>query len=188
MTARRLGDLSARERRREVARSVAHVIVAWVVFLGVFYAIPTGVSSSASDLVRVIIAVMLLGAVLAWQTFRIMRADFPELRAVVALGVVTPLFFVLFATTYLSMSDASGTTFTQGLDHTRALYFTITIFSTVGFGDITPATDSARLVVSAQMILGLILIGGVVKVLFGAAKQAAARAGATESDDAEPAP
>ncbi len=158
--------------------------MAWVVLLGVFYAIPTSVSSSAGDLVQVIIAVVVLGAVLAWQTYRIMRADFPELRAVVALGVVTPLFFVLFATIYLSMSEASGTTFTQGLDHTRALYFTITIFSTVGFGDITPATDPARLVVSAQMILGLLLIGGVVKVLTGAAKQAAAQAGATESDDA----
>jgi voltage-gated potassium channel len=184
MTARLLGDLTPRERRREVARSSAHVIVAWVLLLGVFYAIPTGVSSSAGDLARVIIAVVLLGAVLAWQTYRIMRADFPELRAIVALGVVTPLFFVMFATIYLSMSAASGATFTQGLDHTRALYFTITVFSTVGFGDITPATDTARLVVSAQMILGLILIGGVVRVLFGAAKQAVARAGATESDDA----
>ena len=184
MTARLLSDLTPRERRREVARSSAYVVVAWVVLLGVFYAIPTGVSSNAGDLARVIIVVVLLGAVLAWQTYRIMRADFPELRAGVALGVVVPLFFVLFATTYLSMSDASGTTFTQGLDQTRALYFTITIFSTVGFGDITPATDPARLVVSAQMILGLLLIGGVVKVLSGAAKQAIARTGTTRSDDA----
>jgi hypothetical protein len=183
MAARLLSDLTPRERRREVARSIAYVIVAWVVLLGVFYAIPTGVSSNAGDLARVIIAVVLLGAVLAWQTYRIMRADFPALRAAVALGVVTPLFFVLFATIYLSMSEASGTTFTQGLDHTRALYFTITVFSTVGFGDITPATDPARLVVSAQMILGLILIGGVVRVFFGAAKQAVARAGTTKSDD-----
>ena len=88
------------------------------------------------------------------------------------------LFFVLFATAYLSMSQESGTTFSQGLDHTRALYFTITIFSTVGFGDITPATDAARLVVSAQMILDLILIGGVVHILVGAAKRGVARAGA----------
>ena len=69
-----------------------------------------------------------------------------------------------------------ATTFTQGLDHTRALYFTITVFSTVGFGDITPATDPARLVVSAQMILDLILIGGVVRILVGAAKVAGERA------------
>jgi len=126
---------------------------------------PVGVSSGAGDLARLIIAVVVLVAVLAWQTSRITRAKFPELRAAVALGVVIPVFFVLFATIYLSMSHASGTTFTQGLDHTRALYFTITVFSTVGFGDITPATDPARLVVSAQMILDLVLIGGVVRIL-----------------------
>jgi len=183
VTAHQLADLSKRARRRAVTRAVAEVIVAWVVLFGVFYAIPTGVSSSADDLARVIIAVVVLVAVLAWQTYRIMRADFPELRAAVALGVVIPLFFVMFATIYLSMSEASGTTFTQGLDHTRALYFTITVFSTVGFGDITPATDTARLVVSAQMLLDLILIGGVVRILVGAAKRGVARAGATESED-----
>ncbi len=157
--------------------------MAWVVLLGVFYVAPVGVSSGAGDLARLVVAVVVLAAVVAWHASRIMRADFPELRAAVALGVVIPVFFVLFATIYLSMSHASGATFTQGLDHTRALYFTITVFSTVGFGDISPATDPARLVVSAQMILDLILIGGVVRILIGAAKRGVARAGAPESDD-----
>ena len=43
--------------------------------------------------------------------------------------------------------------FSQKLDHSRALYFTITVFSTVGFGDITPTNDAARLAVGAQMLL-----------------------------------
>ncbi len=184
MTAHRLADLSKRARRRAATRAVAEVIVAWVVLIGLFYAVPVGVSSGAGDLARLVIAVVVLVAVVAWQTFRIMRADLPELRAAVALGVIIPLFLVLFATIYLSMSHASGTTFTQGLDHTRALYFTITVFSTVGFGDITPATDSARLVVSAQMILDLVLIGGVVRIIVGAGKRGLARAGTTESEDA----
>ena len=42
MTPRLLGDLTPRARRREVARSIADVIVAWVVLLGVFYAIRRG--------------------------------------------------------------------------------------------------------------------------------------------------
>ena len=63
-----------------------------------------------------------------------------------------------------------ATTFTQDLDHVRALYFTVTVFSTVGFGDITPRTDPARLIVSVQMLLDLALIGAVVRLLFNAAR------------------
>ena len=40
----------------------------------------------------------------------------------------------------------------------------------VGFGDITPRTGTARLVVSAKELLGLIIIGAVVTLLFIAAK------------------
>jgi hypothetical protein len=38
----------------------------------------------------------------------------------------------------------------------------------VGFGDITPETDGARLVVMVQIILDLVFIGLVVRVLLGA--------------------
>ena len=61
-----------------------------------------------------------------------------------ALGVVIALFLALFASIYLAMCHESVKTFTQQLDHIRALYFTVNIFSTVGFGDITPRTDAAR--------------------------------------------
>jgi hypothetical protein len=53
--------------------------------------------------------------------------------------------------------------FTERLDHTRALYFTITVFSTVGFGDITPRADLARIIVSIQMLLDLVILGSVVR-------------------------
>ena len=49
--------------------------------------------------------------------------------------------------------------FTERLDHTRVLYFTITVFSTVGFGDITPRADLARIIVSIQMLLDLDILG-----------------------------
>ncbi len=70
------------------------------------------------------------------------------------------LFLVLFSGVYLALSHNTSA-FTQSLDHTRALYFTISVFSTVGFGDITPRTDTARLIVSAQMLLDLVVIGAV---------------------------
>jgi hypothetical protein len=56
-----------------------------------------------------------------------------------------------------------------------AFYFTVSVFSTVGFGDITPKTDLARIVVTAQMLLDLLLLATVVRVYFGAAHMRAAR-------------
>ncbi len=44
------------------------------------------------------------------------------------------------------------------------------MFSTVGFGDITPETDLARILVSVQMLLDLVVIGAVVRLLLNAAK------------------
>ena len=50
------------------------------------------------------------------------------------------------------MAALSAGNFSQPLNHTDALYFTVTVFATVGFGDITATTEAARLVVTGQMI------------------------------------
>jgi hypothetical protein len=151
-------------------RCGATVVLCWVFLIGAFYVLPIGHESSLRAGVRVGVDVALVGAVFAWQIRRISVAALPELRAIEALGIVIALFLVLFSSVYLAMSHESGVTFTQRLDQTRALYFTVSVFSTVGFGDITPRTDSARLVVAAQMLLDLAIIGAAVRLLFNAAK------------------
>ena len=50
----------------------------------------------------------------------------------------------------------------------------------MGFGDITPRTDAARLVVSAQMLLDLAIIGAAVRLIFNAARSRITPATATE--------
>ncbi len=66
------------------------------------------------------------------------------------------------------MATISVSNFGQRLTHTDALYFTVTVFSTVGFGDITAKTEAARLVVTAQMIADLAVIGLGLRVIVGA--------------------
>jgi voltage-gated potassium channel len=86
-----------------------------------------------------------------------------------------PLFIVLFAWIYVTMSVKDPSTFSEPLDKSAALYFTVTVLSTVGFGDITPVTDVARLMVSVQMICDLVVIAIVVKLITGVAKHARAQ-------------
>ena len=70
---------------------------------------------------------------------------------------------------YLTMSHADLGAFGGPLTRSSALYFTVTVFSTVGFGDITAKTDVARLVVSVQMLADLAVVAVVIRLILGAA-------------------
>jgi len=69
------------------------------------------------------------------------------------------------------------------LTRTDTLYFTVTIFSTVGFGDITAASQSARLVVTAQMLLDVLALGLIVRAFVGAVQDARQRAAPASAPD-----
>jgi hypothetical protein len=166
----RLSDLDRAQRHRAIFQTAATVTLAWILVLAAFYLVPFAHLNGTRSVLRLVAVVALVGAVLAVQIRRISKAELPELRAVEALAVVIVVFLTGFSIVYLNLSHGTQMTFTQPLDHTRALYFTISVFSTVGFGDITPRTDTARLIVSAQMLLDLVIIGTVVRLIFNAAR------------------
>ena len=121
------------------------------------------------------VGVLVVVAVIALQVRAIMRSEHPGVRGLAALFVSLPLFIVLFASAYWMMSRADSSNFTSHLSRTDALYFTVTTFSTVGFGDITAKTESARLVVTAQIVLDLILIGLGARLILGAVQRSRAQ-------------
>jgi voltage-gated potassium channel len=166
----RLSDLEKPDQRRALLRFGATVVFSWVFIFGAYFALPIGRESVFRAGVRLGVDAALVSAVVFWQIRRISRAMLPELRAIEALAIVISVFLVAFSSIYLAMSHEAARTFTQDLDHVRALYFTVTVFSTVGFGDITPRTDPSRLVVAAQMLLNLVIIGAVVRLLLDAAR------------------
>jgi Ion channel len=109
-----------------------------------------------------------LTGLVAVQVCGIIASPFPGLRAIEALAISVPLFLLLFASTYVVIAAISPGNFSQPITRTSALYFTVTVFATVGFGDITATTDPARLVVTGQMIADLIIIGLGARVILGA--------------------
>jgi voltage-gated potassium channel len=114
--------------------------------------------------------VVLVVAVLL-QIRAVLRSSHPWLRAVEGAALSVTLLLLPFASAYATMSSADPSTFTQPLSRVDAFYFTVTVFSTVGFGDISPVSEPARVVVTVQMLADLVLIGTIVKVLVGVAQR-----------------
>ena len=85
--------------------------------------------------------------------------------------MIIPLYLLLFASTYFLMERASAANFTEPLTRTDALYFSVTVFTTVGFGDISAKSETARVVLIVQMLADLALLGAGARVLLGAVRR-----------------
>ena len=111
--------------------------------------------------------IVLVWALIAAVYYYLPLEDIGGRHPVWLVGVALAMFFSVFAfTTYR--------VFIADLPQLRAIEavgFTVTVFATVGFGDITPTTQTTQLLVSLQMLLDLVVLGVVVKVIFGAARR-----------------
>jgi Ion channel len=114
--------------------------------------------------VTLLIGLAAIAGLIIWQIRAIVQARHPGLRAVETLAVVIPTFLLLFAAGYFLASEAQPAVFSEPMTRTDALYFTITVFATVGFGDISPVSEGTRIVVSIQMLADLLLLGLVLQV------------------------
>jgi hypothetical protein len=151
------------------------MILTLVAIIGMYYIIPMSEREfGAGSIVLLTLAGVAFLAVLAWQIREIFRADMPGLRALQAVVVATPLFLTGYAALYVILSQAQGG-FTEQLTRTSALYFSVVVFSSVGFGDIAPKSDLNRIVVTSQMLGGLVFIAMVVRLFFGASKMSLQR-------------
>lgn len=160
----------ARARHRLLLHSVVRILAVTTLFLVVYFWWPVGRDTNVTGLF--VLAAGLVGffAAVAYHVRRIVDSPVPQLRAAEALGTAIPLFIVIFALVYVLMSTSDPGHFTQPITKITGLYFTVTVLSTVGFGDITAVTDTARLIVTLQMIVDLVLIGLVVRVIMGASR------------------
>jgi voltage-gated potassium channel len=165
-------DLDARReatlRYRAGGWAALRAVASAAVVVTIYYLLPWDRSSSGAAVTWLVIGLVLLIGLIAFQVRMIIRSPFPNLRAIEALATSLSLVLVLFAGTYVTMATHSASNFGEHLTHTDALYFTVTVFSTVGFGDITAKTEAARLVVTGQMITDLVVAGVGVRIILGA--------------------
>ena len=156
---------------RQAGWAVLRVLLSVAVVLAVYYLLPFEGYSTGVAITVLVIGLVLLIALIVWQVRRIIVDPYPRLRAIEALATTGPLFLILFASTYFVMARLAPHSFGTPLTRTDALYFVVSVFSTVGFGDITAKTETARLVVTGQIIADLIILGLAVKIIVGAVKR-----------------
>jgi hypothetical protein len=149
-----------------VIRSIAHVGGAATVAIAAYFLMPLdrdlGVLLAAAVLCGLLV---LLVPLTVRHAGRIERSPTPLRDAVKALLTLLTLLVVGFATVHYALARSAEDQF-AGIDtKVDSLYFTVTVLSTVGFGDITAVGQVARAVVTVQMIFDLLFIGLAVRLI-----------------------
>jgi hypothetical protein len=148
-----------------------------------YYLLPFDHVSNTASVVALAFGLVGVALIVAWEVRAIVTAEYPAIRGIQALATTLPLFLLLFSATYYLMAHSTPSDFSQEhLTRTDALYFTVTTFSTVGYGDITATSQGARLVVTVQMLADLAVLGFGVRVLLGAVQTGRQRRAEHEGD------
>lgn len=177
------GVVDRRARRRLALRAVLQPTLTVTLLLATYYLLPLEGSFDVTSAVVLVCSLAALGVSVTFHARSIVRSATPRLRAIEALTTSVVVFLVLFALTYCLMNNGSQQAFSEPLTRTDALYFTVTVFSTVGFGDITPVSEPARIVTMVQMIGDLIIVGLAARILLEAVRRGLDRKARDADDD-----
>ena len=166
----------------KVTIAALRAIGTMAVLLALYYLLPFDGGTDLSTFAKLALGLALFLGIMTWHISLIGKSENPALRAIEGMFLGVPLFLLLFAAAYFLMSQSDTANFTSELSRTDSLYFTVTIFSTVGFGDISAQTEPARLMVSAQMMLDLVILGVGVRVILGAVERSRSRLAGDAAD------
>ena len=126
-------DLSPSRARRLKALLLAGSAAVGVLLFVAYLLLPLD-KAETIGLLMLVGGLILTGLVIAWQVRAIVTAPFPRLRGFQTLISGIPLLLVVFAAVFYLTGQAQPGSFTEPMDKIGALYFTVTVFSTVRFG------------------------------------------------------
>ena len=112
-----------------------------------------------------------LGPFIVRRLRRVLTSEHPLVDAAVSLVLTLTILVTSFAALYYAMAKAGPGQMSGIATRTDALYFVVTMVSTVGFGDITAVGQTARAIVTINMVLNLVFIGITLRLLTWAVQQ-----------------
>jgi voltage-gated potassium channel len=153
-------------------RKIVATVLTALVPLVIFFVIP--LDDRLGKVLAVVLVVCTAAALLPisiHQARLVLRSDQPLFDATRC--IVSGLVFLI--TAYSVAYYVLGTAYEgqiNGIDtKLDALYFTVTILATVGFGDITATGQTARAVVTGQMVVNLAVLAVALRVVSWALKE-----------------
>ncbi|MEU1053448.1 potassium channel family protein [Streptomyces sp. NPDC005876] len=161
--------------RRAPLVAVARALFLTVGLVTAYSLLPLDERLTAGTSLLLVCGLLAVLLVFCWEVRAIARSPHPRLRAIEGLAATVVLFLVLFASSYYVLDRSAPGSFSEPLDRTDALYFTLTTFTTVGFGDITARSRTGRVLTMAQMTGGLLLVGVAARVLASAVQAGLSR-------------
>lgn len=158
---------TVRARSKVGARLLAQIVAAYLfallvmALLALFYAlvpVPEEPWNAWAYVVYGTVMFLIFASVLVFAVFRLNRSPRPLAEGMAFIVISAAVLVLSYSWLYTNLSESSPDSFTQPLNKVAAVYFTVTVLATVGFGDITPVGDLPRLLVTSQMLLGFTVI------------------------------
>ncbi|MCW2919245.1 MAG: hypothetical protein JWN52_7313 [Actinomycetia bacterium] len=142
------------------------------VVIGLFFMVPVHPTDLQGRELVVRAALLLLGiAVLSvlvtFQVRRTLRRQRLFAEQISMLLTVVNVVIVFFSLIYYRLADHFNGVHSR-LD---ALYFSVVTLCTVGFGDITPVSQTARAIVIVQMLFDLIIVTSAISIIVGSVRE-----------------
>lgn len=152
-------------RRHVVVLAMVRPLLTAAALIAVYFLLPVDRPLTVWTFAGLAGGVCLVVAVIVWEIRVILRSPYPTLQGVQALAISIPLYLLVFANVYYLLALNVTGSFNSALTRIDALYFAVTVFATVGFGDIAPVSQVARVLVTGQMVGNLLLIGVALRVV-----------------------
>ncbi len=175
-------------RRRATAAVLVRAALIATGLVTVYYVLPLDGRSTGGTSLLLAGGLLLVVAVFWWEVQAIVHSPYPRLKAIEALAATLVLFLLLFAGAYYLLEHSTPGSFSEPLTKTDSLYFTLTTFATVGYGDIVARSQTGRVLTMLQMAGGLLLVGVAARILAGAVQAGLRRRGKAPSDDSPSGP
>ncbi|MEU6918113.1 potassium channel family protein [Streptomyces olindensis] len=171
------------QRRRASAAALVRALLIAAGLVTVYYVLPLDGRLAGGAAAVLVCGLLLVVVVFWWEVRAIVDSPYPRLKAVEALAATLALFLLLFAGAYFLLEHSSPGSFSEPLTKTDSLYFTLTTFATVGYGDIAARSQTGQVLTMFQMAGGLVLVGIAAKILAGAVQAGLRRQGREPAED-----